>query len=100
RRLRPGELLIEDRREVGTVEPLGGSGVAGDRGPDATRVDAGDVHRATLRRHLHAQGLGELLDRGLGRVVGALRGYGHEREDAGEVDQVPVTGRDEVGQEL
>ena len=54
---------------------------------------------APLDLELHAQGVGEAAHGELGRVVGGLRRHADEPEHAGEVDDVALTRRLEVGQE-
>ena len=75
------------------------AGVARDVGLDPARVDGRHRDLGALDLELHAQRVGEAADGELGRVVGRLRGDADQAEHAGEVDDVTLAGRLEVGQE-
>ena len=81
------------------VHALDGRHVAHDVG-----LDAAGVHRRHLDRmlgdfHLLPQCLGEPAHRELRRVVGGVPGHRKQPEHAGDVDDVAITGFDEVGEE-
>src|SRR3954452_6677712 len=60
----------------------------------------GHAHWATPDQHLLAHRFGQTAYGVLRRVVGPLSGGGHQSEHRGHVDEVTVTGGDQVRQEL
>ena len=73
--------------------------VAGDPGLDAAGMHRRHLHRMAGDDHLLAQRLGEPAHRELGRVVGRLARHREQPEHAGDVDDVPVAGGDQVRKE-
>src|SRR5581483_2989766 len=76
-----------------------GGGGGGDVGRDAAGVDDGDLDGVAGERHVGAHRLGEAAH---GELRGAVRGHAGLCEiaiEATDIDQVAVTGRDQVGQE-
>ena len=96
--LRAGGALAQGLQRL-AVEPrrLGGhgllqalalpGGLLPDRRGDGPGLDDGDVYPP--RPHLHAQRVGERLQRELGRGVGAYEGRGHAPADRAHVDDAP-----------
>jgi hypothetical protein len=96
----PRELLVEQLGGRRLVLLVGDTGVAGDAGLDATRVDDGHADLVAGDEQLLAQRLAEAADGVLAGVVEALTRHRDEAEERGDVDDVAVAGRDQVRQEL